>query len=119
MSPRCRRVDASAPTRRPRRYIVAFSLGLGPIPWLLMAEILPSRARGVAASAATLLNWSCSFVVTETFGDLVDWLSPAGAFLVFACVCFGGCAYVLAAVPETKGLRLDEVEQLFLARRSD
>jgi len=100
-------------------YIVSFSLGLGPIPWLLMAEILPARARGVAASAATLLNWTCSFVVTETFADLVQWIEPAGAFLVFAGVCVAGCGYVLVAVPETKGLQLAEVEALFVARRSD
>ena len=47
-------------------YIAAFSLGLGPVPWLLMPELLPTRARGAAAALATVLNWSCSFLVTET-----------------------------------------------------
>ena len=52
-------------------YIASFSIGLGPIPWLLMAEILPSRARGVASSTATLVNWTCSFIVTETFSSVL------------------------------------------------
>lgn len=102
-------------------YIAAFSLGLGPVPWLLMGELLPTRARGAAASLATVLNWSCSFLVTETFASLVAHIGSGGAFFGFACVCVVGAAYVAATVPETKGLRLDEVEALFLgstARRS-
>ena len=96
-------------------YIAAFSLGLGPVPWLLMPELLPTRARGAAAALATVLNWSCSFLVTETFAGLVARIGAAGAFFGFALVCAVGAAFVAAAVPETKGLRLDEVEALFRA----
>ena len=38
-------------------YIVAFSLGMGPVPWLFMGEIFPAHARAPACSAATLVNW--------------------------------------------------------------
>ena len=94
-------------------YIAAFAVGLGPIPWLLMAEILPVRARGVASSVATLTNWTCSFVVTECFSTVLAALSPQGTFLLFALVCVAGALYVAAKVPETKGVSLDQIEALF------
>lgn len=48
-------------------YVMAFSLGFGPIPWLMMGEILPGKIRGSAASVATAFNWTCTFIVTKTF----------------------------------------------------
>lgn len=52
-------------------YVLSFSLGFGPIPWLMMGEILPAKIRGTAASVATGFNWSCTFIVTKTFADLI------------------------------------------------
>lgn len=51
-------------------YVVSFSIGFGPIPWLMMGEVFPSRIRGTAASFATAFNWACTFLVTKTFMDL-------------------------------------------------
>ena len=51
-------------------YVVSFSLGFGPIPWLMMGEVFPSRIRGAAASIAAALNWAFTFLVTKTFMDL-------------------------------------------------
>lgn len=52
-------------------YVLSFSLGFGPIPWLMMGEILPAKIRGTAASVATGFNWSITFIVTKLFGNLV------------------------------------------------
>lgn len=57
-------------------YVVGFSLGFGPIPWLMMGEILPAKIRGSAASVATAFNWTCTFIVTKTFRDMI------GKFLI-------------------------------------
>lgn len=46
-------------------------ISIGPIPWLMMGEILPAKIRGSAASVATGFNWSCTFIVTKTFNDLI------------------------------------------------
>lgn len=53
-------------------YVLCFSLGFGPIPWLMMGEILPSKIRGSAASVATGFNWSCTFIVTLTFQNIIS-----------------------------------------------
>lgn len=52
-------------------YVVCFSLGYGPIPWLMMGEILPAKIRGSAASIATAFNWTCTFVVTKSFNSII------------------------------------------------
>ncbi|KAL0323127.1 UNVERIFIED_CONTAM: Sugar transporter ERD6-like 6 [Sesamum angustifolium] len=46
--------------------IISFSLGMGPIPWLIMSEILPIKIKGLAGSVATLFNWSFSWAITMT-----------------------------------------------------
>ncbi len=51
-------------------YIIAFSLGWGPIPWLLMSEIFPSKAKGMASAIATAANWAFGFAVTKSFDAL-------------------------------------------------
>lgn len=52
-------------------FVLSFSMGFGPIPWLMMGEILPAKIRGSAASVATAFNWSCTFLVTKTFQDMI------------------------------------------------
>eukprot|EP00049_Salpingoeca_infusionum_P022433 m.6721 g.6721 ORF g.6721 m.6721 type:complete len:509 (-) comp5184_c0_seq1:329-1855(-) len=94
-------------------YISCFSLGLGAIPWLMMAELFSPSVRGKAASFATLLNWSCSFLVTETFGKMKEALTEEGVFWFYGCVCAAGTIYVLTLVPETKGRSLEDIVRFF------
>lgn len=100
-------------------YVSFFSLGLGAIPWLMMSEIFPARTRGLAASVATCLNWTLSFIITETFGTLKDNIGNAGTFWLFAGVCIFGVTFVLTVVPETKGKSLEEIEDYFAGRTTD
>lgn len=96
-------------------YIVAFSLGIGAIPWLIMAEIFPAHVRGVAGSTATLVNWFCSFLVTECFAYLLQWSHP-GAFWLYSLICALGVVFIATLVPETKGRSLEEIEAAFKRR---
>ncbi|GFZ10322.1 major facilitator superfamily protein [Actinidia rufa] len=57
--------------------IIGFSLGMGPIPWVIMSEILPINIKGLAGSVATLANWFFAWVVTLTANLLLNW-SPGG-----------------------------------------
>ena len=78
-----------------------------------MGEIFPAHVRALAASVATLLNWTLSFLVTETFASLLSALGPAATFTIFGGICAAGVGFVLAFVPETKGKTFEEIEALF------
>jgi SP family galactose:H+ symporter-like MFS transporter len=97
-------------------YIVAFAVGLGPIFWLLIAEIFPPRARAAGASVATAVNWSTSFVVGLVFAPLVDSIGQGPTFWLFAAVCAVGFWFVARCVPETKGRTFSDIESELRAR---
>ncbi|XP_015109398.1 facilitated trehalose transporter Tret1 isoform X2 [Diachasma alloeum] len=92
-------------------YVIGFSLGFGPVPWLMMGEILPAKIRGPAASIATGFNWSCTFIVTKTFKDIIGIIGASGTFFTFAIICVAGLVFVIILVPETRGRSLEEIER--------
>ncbi|XP_009106179.1 sugar transporter ERD6-like 6 [Brassica rapa] len=92
--------------------VVSFSLGMGPIPWLIMSEILPVNIKGLAGSIATLANWFFSWLITMTANLLLAW-SSGGTFTLYAVVCAFTVVFVTLWVPETKGKTLEELQALF------
>ena len=97
-------------------FIAFFAIGCGPIVWTLLSEIFPTKIRGRAMSVATLALWLANAIV----GQLVPWLlqtiSPAGTFFVFALCCLP-VPFLLKKLPETKGMSLEEIESYW--RESD
>mmetsp|Transcript_15470 Transcript_15470/g.27130 ORF Transcript_15470/g.27130 Transcript_15470/m.27130 type:complete len:487 (+) Transcript_15470:39-1499(+) len=100
-------------------YIAFFSLGLGPIPWLMMGEIFPQQIRSSASSIAAAFNWTCSFITTETVDDLKKAAGFSGVFGIYATVLVFGTVYVILKVPETKGKSFAELEQMLAPARRD
>lgn len=94
-------------------FITGFALGWGPIPWLVMSEIFPSKVRGVASAVCVLTNWSMAFIVTKTFQDMMNLLTSAGTFWLFASMCITNIIFTIAFVPETKGKTLEQIEAIF------
>ncbi|GBP39806.1 Facilitated trehalose transporter Tret1 [Eumeta japonica] len=92
-------------------YVLGFSIGFGPIPWLMMGEILPARIRGNAAAIATGFNWTCTFIVTKTFQNIVDAINLYGTVWLFSAICLIGLLFVILCVPETRGISLEEIEK--------
>lgn len=92
--------------------IISFSLGMGPIPWLIMSEILPIKIKGLAGSTATLANWLCSWIITVTAPLLMAW-SSGGTFTIYMVMCAFTVAFVAIWVPETKGRTLEEIQLSF------
>lgn len=92
-------------------YVLGFSIGFGPIPWLMLGEILPSKIRGSAASLATAFNWTCTFIVTKTFHNIIEAIKMYGTIWMFAVICVIGLLFVIFFVPETRGKSLEEIEK--------
>ncbi|TNM90068.1 hypothetical protein fugu_004302 [Takifugu bimaculatus] len=93
--------------------ISGFALGWGPIPWLVMSEIFPVKARGFASAACVLTNWGMAFVVTKTFQNMMNVLTSAGTFWMFAFMCIFNVIFTIAFIPETKGKTSEQIEATF------
>lgn len=92
-------------------YIASFAFSLGPIVWVIVSEIFPTKVRGRAISVATMVNWGANFIVGLMFLTLVDELHTWGTFWLFGALSIGSLWYIRAKVPETKGRTLEEIEE--------
>ena len=97
-------------------YVIGFSLGWGPIPWLFMGEALPAKIRGPAASIVTAFNWGCTFVITKAFPGLLAVIGEVGVFSLFAAIMVLGTIFTIFFVPETKGMTLEDIEASMMGR---
>jgi sugar porter (SP) family MFS transporter len=97
-------------------FIVAFAIGLGPIFWLLIAEIFPPEARAAGVAVATAVNWFTSFVVGLAFAPLTDAIGQAATFWIFAAACALGFAFAVRYVPETRRRTFREIDAELRAR---
>ena len=91
-------------------YVGGFAIGLGPIFWLIIAEIFPLAYRGRGMSVASMANWGSNLIVALIFLDLIRLLTPGGTFLLFAVLTVGAFAFAYKYVPETNGRTLEEIE---------
>jgi sugar porter (SP) family MFS transporter len=98
-------------------YIACFALSVGPVTWVILSEIFPTRIRGRALGIATVCLWTANFVISQTFPMLdknrwlVNTFHHAFPFWMYAAFCVLAFAFVARLVPETKGRTLEEIEQ--------
>ncbi|CAI9116738.1 OLC1v1017971C1 [Oldenlandia corymbosa var. corymbosa] len=92
--------------------IIFFSLGMGPVPWIIMSEILPVKIKGLAGSVATLSNWFISWAITMTAPLLLSWSSGA-TFVLYMVMSALALVFTAMLLPETKGKTLEEIQFSF------
>ena len=97
-------------------FVSSFAISLGPIFWLLNAEIYPLSVRSKAASAGTMTNWFFNFLVSLTFLPLIDLLSQTGAFWFYGAIGLVTLWFCWKFVPETKGRSLEQINDIFERR---
>lgn len=102
-------------------YILAYQIGLGPIPYFIGSELFEVAPRPAAMSLGSLASWFCNFYIGATFLRMRE-LMGAFVFLPFAIVCFGLVALTGRYLPETRGRQASDVVPLvshgFSSRRS-
>ena len=94
--------------------IISFSLGIGPITWTALPELIPNHVRTLAGSFAVMINWIIEFTVT--FGFKFYSRPPIGndgAWWTFSLVMFSAIVMVILFLPETKGRSLEEIQEHF------
>ncbi|MCX6865013.1 MAG: sugar porter family MFS transporter [Verrucomicrobia bacterium] len=105
-------------------YIACFGLSVGPVVWVILAEIFPTAVRGRALGLATFFLWTADYAVTQTF-PLMDaqdsWFvahfNHAFPFYIYAAFCVVLIGVVWRLVPETKGRSLEEIERSWSQRK--
>nr|KAF6315402.1 solute carrier family 2 member 6 [Myotis myotis] len=98
-------------------FITGYAMGWGPITWLLMSEILPLRARGVASGLCVLVSWLTAFALTNSFLPVVNAFGLQVPFFFFAAICLLNLVFTGCCVPETKGRSLEQIESFFRTGR--
>ena len=113
-------------------FIFFFSVGFGPVPWLMMGELFSQEAKEKASAVSgeegnlypsfigTLINdsfvptasfnWGTAFLVTQCYGTLASEIGSAVTFWGFAFFSVAVLIFCVIRVPETRGRSLEEIQ---------
>ena len=95
---------------------IPHSFALGPLPWLMMSEIFPTRIRARAVAITTTFIWTVGFLASYLFPLMAKWSteligSIAGVFWISSAVCVLAFVFGVTLLPETKGRTLEEIAE--------
>ncbi|KAK6930716.1 Major facilitator, sugar transporter-like [Dillenia turbinata] len=93
--------------------VAFFSVGIGPVCWVLTSEIFPLRFRAQAAAIGAVGNRVCSGLISMSFLSVSRAITMGGTFFIFSAISALSVAFVYRLVPETKGKSLEQIEWLF------
>lgn len=96
----------------------AFTLGFAPLSWIIVSEIFPNRVRGKALGIVCFFLYLASFITAQVFPIVTNWFvthlgNAAGVYWIFASICFTCAAFAWKFIPETKGLSLEKISDLW------
>jgi len=97
-------------------FVVSYSIGMGPITYTILGELLPERVRGTGASFLTMIKWTVSFFVALFFEQVMQDMGRAGGFWLYACFCLLGAIFIASFIPETKSQAPEDIPREFVAR---
>ncbi|WP_185289495.1 sugar porter family MFS transporter [Chryseobacterium lactis] len=92
-------------------YIACFAMSLGPLTFVVIAEIFPTKVRATAMSVATFFLWAAVFLVSQTFPVLIGSVGNAYTFWLYMIIAVAAFLFILKRIPETKGKTLEEIEE--------
>ncbi|KAI9265937.1 general substrate transporter [Sporodiniella umbellata] len=89
-------------------YVTFFAIGLGMVPFIILAESLPTYAIGSASSVCLAINWLCNFIIGLVFPSILNGIGPY-AFLIFAGFSFIAFVFIFFFIAETKQKSIEEI----------
>lgn len=93
--------------------VAFFSIGIGPICWVVSSEVFPLRLRAQASALGSVGSRVSSGLIAMSFLSVSDAITVGGTFLAFAAISVVSVVFVHKCVPETKGKSLEQIEMLF------
>ncbi len=94
-------------------YIFSCAISICTVIWVLLSELFPLKVRGLAMSVAGFSLWVGTYLVGQLTPCLLETITPAGTFLLFATMCVPYIIIVWKLVPETSGKSLEEIEKFW------
>ena len=92
-------------------FVFCMQATIGPLVWLLLAEIFPLKIRSFAMGVCVFCLWMANAVVAFGFPPMVDAVGIASSFFVFAALGVLALIFIYTMVPETRGVSLEEFEE--------
>jgi len=96
-------------------FVACFAFSMGPIKWVVMSEIFPTRIRGRAMAISTLAIWVTDGVYNQLFPLLRDQVGISTTFFLFAAALVPQFIFIWKVMPETKGKTLEAIEMSWLS----
>ncbi|XP_047498449.1 facilitated trehalose transporter Tret1-like [Penaeus chinensis] len=98
-------------------FVISYGIGLGPIPWAYLGELLPTPVRSIGAAVITFGYSLTYFAVNFVFLKVISSLGLGLTLLVFGMSNLIIGLLVLFFVPETKGRTLQDMEKAFQSKK--
>lgn len=92
-------------------YVFCCAISISAVVWVLLSEMYPNRVRGIAMSIAGFALWIGTYLIGQLTPWMLQNLSPAGTFILFAVMCVPYMLIMWKLVPETAGKSLEEIER--------
>jgi SP family xylose:H+ symportor-like MFS transporter len=101
-------------------FIGSFAMSMGPIVWVVLAEMFPNSIRSIAMSIAVAVQWACNYIVSQSFPVVVESQANMGGFwngslpyFLFIAFILVIIVFTLLFIPETKGKSLEQIEKIW------
>ncbi|XP_053566880.1 solute carrier family 2, facilitated glucose transporter member 12 [Bombina bombina] len=90
-------------------YVAAFSIGLGPMAWLVQSEIFPVGIKGRAFALTSSMNWGMNLLISLTFLTLTEIIGLPWMLFGYSAMSLTSLVFIIMFVPNTKGQPLEEI----------
>ncbi len=92
---------------------IGFSIGWGPVIWLLLGELLPLQIRGIGSGIASLLMWGLASAVIGSYLSFAGAVKPWFVWWTYSAISLVSFLFVAFFIFETKGKSLEEIQKRF------
>ncbi|XP_057678326.1 solute carrier family 2, facilitated glucose transporter member 12 [Corythoichthys intestinalis] len=92
-------------------FVAAFSIGLGPMVYVVLSEIFPTSIRGRAVSVVSAVNWATNLLISMTFLTMTERIGVPNMMFLYAAMSFILLVFVILCVPDTRGRTLEEISK--------
>lgn len=98
-------------------YLIAYSSGFGPLPWLLISEVYSKDYNAIASPLNGFFSWILAFAVTASFGPIRDVIGIGPTFWMFGLLSMLGIFFTHFIVIETKARSMADIQRLLAGEK--